>query len=688
MDDPKSRLPDTSLPDASLPVDDNETISIGISSGSLKAAFLPGNILAERFKVIGFIARGGMGEVYEAEDLELNEQVALKTVRFEMLNRGKLMDRFKREIQLARRVTHPNICRTFDVFRHTETQDGETRETLFVSMELLAGETLAHRILRQGRLPTDEALPIVEQMAAGLHAAHEAGVIHRDFKCANVMLLASPNSPNGIRAVITDFGIARAVSASGEALTRSLDVVGTPAYMAPEQLEGGEITPATDIYALGIVIYEMLTGQRPFSGDSALSTALKRLNNPAPSPRLIVPELEPLWEKVVMRCLERVSGNRYASALDVSKALKGERVERPKQNWHILLGRWRFAFAGFLVLLLAIAGYLGIKNRALTDTRTANTPSASKETKRISVALLGFQDLSEDKKEKLVGEMLSDGLWSQLDTDEIRFIAPSAVDEMKRNLGLRDVSASPGKEQLAKIGEYLGCDVLIVGSYRQDASSKPAKVDWNVHLIRMRDDESLGSVQLTGTESEINAMAARAGRLVRSKLGVELKPMEEARMDASLSSNAEALRYFSEAREKKRNFDILGAIRLLQKAIVADPDFAQAHSLLSEAWSDLGFETKAQEEAKTALDLVQETFCRRTWADQCSILRDYARLGKSDPAVCLAMDLVQRRPGVRIAPGEIPDRCWQIPGSSDDTGAGSPENTPAGAGGPCGSCRG
>jgi eukaryotic-like serine/threonine-protein kinase len=603
MEDPKPKLPNASSQDVPPPGDDNETISLGISPSRLKAAFLPDNTLASRFKVVRFIARGGMGEVYEAQDLELNERVALKTVRFEMLNRGKFVERFKREIQFARRVTHPNVCRTFDVFRHTETQDGETRETLFVSMELLSGETLAHRILRQGRLSTEEALPIVEQMAAGLQAAHEAGIIHRDFKCPNVMLLASPNSPGGLRAVITDFGIARGVASSGEALTRSLDVVGTPAYMAPEQLESGEITPVTDIYALGIVIYEMLTGQRPFSGESALSTALMRLNNPAPSPRLILPDIEPRWEKVVMRCLERIPENRFASAADVSNALKGEKFARPKQNFAALFRQRRLVFAGLLIALLAAAGYLGFKNHLWTTKPTANAPATAQPAKRTAVAVLGFRDLSSDKQQKLIGEMLADGLWSQLDTDEIRFIAPSAVDEMKRNLGLHDVSASPGKDQLAKIGDYLGCDVLIVGSYREDAVSRPAKVDWNVHLIRMRDNESLGSLQLTGDESELNTMVSRAGRLVRSKLGVELQPVEAARLDASLSSNAEALKNFSEARGKIRNFDIRGATILLQKAIVADSEFAQAHSLLSEAWAELGFETKAQQEAKTALDL-------------------------------------------------------------------------------------
>ena len=151
-------------------------------------------------------------------------------------------------------------------------------------MELLNGTTLSDEIRNKGKLTTVEVLPIVMQMAAGLGAAHEAGVVHRDFKSANVLLVPSEKNPSVVRAVITDFGLARSTE-NGRQLTGSLDVVGTPAYMAPEQLNGGEITPATDIYALGIVMYEMLTGKVPYSGDTAIGMAMRRLSEDAPSPR-------------------------------------------------------------------------------------------------------------------------------------------------------------------------------------------------------------------------------------------------------------------------------------------------------------------------------------------------------------------------------------------------------------------
>src|SRR5580692_5311713 len=164
----------------------------------ITAVFQPTQLLAGRFKVIRFVARGGMGEVYEAEDEELNERVAVKTARFENTQTAHEIERFRREIQLARKVTHPNVCRTFDVFRHGVSQSGRSRsQILIVSMELLSGETLAQRIRDAGRFQTSEALPLVAQMCAGLGAAHRVGVIHRDFKSSNVMLIKSPASAAG-----------------------------------------------------------------------------------------------------------------------------------------------------------------------------------------------------------------------------------------------------------------------------------------------------------------------------------------------------------------------------------------------------------------------------------------------------------------------------------------------------------
>jgi serine/threonine protein kinase/tetratricopeptide (TPR) repeat protein len=605
-DSKSSQPPDEARPPSPLP-DEGETLAgetPAAKSGVSTSAFTRTQILAGRFRILRFVARGGMGEVYEAEDLELNERVALKTVRFEMAEDERAVERFKREIQLARKVTHGSVCRTYDVFRHA---DGESesggRETLVVSMEFLRGTTLSQAIKSQGRLTPEFALPIVEQMAAGLEAAHIAGVIHRDFKSANVILVPSPGSPGGVRAVITDFGLAHGVTENLASLTGSLDVVGTPAYMSPEQLECKEVTAATDTYALGIVMYEMLTGSVPFKGSSVISTALKRLTEDVPSPRTIVGDIDAQWETVVLRCLERDPGKRFASTADVAEALRGREVAPPAA---VPSAPWPRKYLITTVLAaVAIVGAVIYFAAFRHGTKVApsigvSTTPASKT--RQSVAILGFQNLSRRPESALLGEVLTDGLWSQLDVEEIRFIPPGRIDDMRRELGIKEVS-DPGKEQLRRIGEYLGSDVIVTGTYRVDAEKGADKIDWNVHLLRAATNESVGSVQLAGTSSSVNEMASRAGKLIRGNLGIELSAQEEARLDSSFSTNPEALRTFAEARVSLRNFDLQGAIKLLAKSVAADPKFAQPHVALAGAWSDLGFETRAQEESKKARDL-------------------------------------------------------------------------------------
>ena len=206
------------------------------------ATFSPGEMIAGRYRMVRLIGQGGMGDVYEAEDMELHECVALKTVRPEIAQDARSLERFKREIQLSRRITHPNVCRIFDLGYHRLAAGGEMT---FLTMELLAGDTLSGRLRRVGRMTPAEALPLVTQMAAALDAAHEAGIVHRDFKPGNVMLVPVKGSEAESRAVVTDFGLARRTAAA-ESFVASLsvagEVMGTPAYMAPEQVEGKEIT--------------------------------------------------------------------------------------------------------------------------------------------------------------------------------------------------------------------------------------------------------------------------------------------------------------------------------------------------------------------------------------------------------------------------------------------------------------
>ncbi len=285
------------------------------SSGSLDGArFVPGTLLAGRYRIVGLLGRGGMGEVYRAEDLKLGEAVALKFLPAELSLDGAALARFHREVRVARNIAHRNVCRVFDI--------GEAGGLHFLSMEYIDGEDLSGLLKRIGRLPRDKAVELARQICAGLGAAHEAGVLHRDMKPANVMVDGKG------RAKITDFGLARVA----DELKDQAEFAGTPAYMAPEQITAGKVSIKTDLYALGLVLYEMFTGERAFprrgtdgrSPNEDWRVLMERGghgNLSRPSSHL--EGLDPVVEAVIMRCLEEQAAKRPSSALEVSAALPG-----------------------------------------------------------------------------------------------------------------------------------------------------------------------------------------------------------------------------------------------------------------------------------------------------------------------------------------------------------------------------
>ncbi len=282
-----------------------------------------GEVIAERYHIIRYLGRGGMGEVYEAQDRMLPDRIAIKIVRPRVAS-AQAASRFKREIQLARKVTHPNVCRIFDVGVSRKSGakgDADASDFLFLTMELLEGETLSKRLRREGRLPIAEAQPILLQVAEALAAAHTAGVIHRDLKLANIMLIPAKN---GVRAVITDFGLSCSrpdVEEFGEPLTTG-HMVGTPDYMAPELMRGEEATTASDIYSFGVVLYAALTGRMPFEGQQGRTALRRRLSEDPVSPVVHVPTLSKHWEQLILRCLARNPQDRFAGAADLVEALR------------------------------------------------------------------------------------------------------------------------------------------------------------------------------------------------------------------------------------------------------------------------------------------------------------------------------------------------------------------------------
>jgi len=317
--------------------------------------FSPGDLIAERYRIVRFVNRGGMGEVYEAEDQDLHEIVALKTLIPPIARDDTMIRRFKQEIQLSRKVSHPNVCRVFDLSRHRIAPGPPPEVVLFLTMEFLRGEPLSERLQREGRLKPEEAGPLLAQMADGLDAAHRAGVIHRDFKPSNVMLVPDAG---GTRAVVTDFGLARSLELAGEPSTKTMSgrLMGTLDYMAPELLTGGVASPASDVYALGMVAYKMVTGALPFASDSPLAGVIRRAKDPMQSPRALTPDLDPRWERAILRAVHSDPARRFAKPSDFAAALLGDSRVRAIPLPRV--GQRKLVAAGAIALIVMFAGWL------------------------------------------------------------------------------------------------------------------------------------------------------------------------------------------------------------------------------------------------------------------------------------------------------------------------------------------
>jgi serine/threonine protein kinase len=350
--------------------------------------FLPGRLLAGRYRIIALLGKGGMGEVYRADDLTLGQPVALKFLPDEASRDEGLLERFRNEVKIARRVSHPNVCRVYDV--------GEVDGHTFFTMEYVDGEDLASLLRRIGRLPHDKALDIARQLCSGLAAAHAKGVLHRDLKPANIML-----DGRG-QVVITDFGLAGLNDQIHGADIRS----GTPAYMAPEKLAGKEVTPQSDLYSLGLVLYEVFTGRRAFTAE-ALTAIVRGGAASSPSrPSSVVKDLDPAVERVILRCLEPEPRMRPASAISVVGALPGgdplaaalAAGETPSPEMVAAAGETgglapRIAIACLVAILIGLAGsvYLTIRHGGLDKVGPELPPEVLTQKARDLISRFGYE---------------------------------------------------------------------------------------------------------------------------------------------------------------------------------------------------------------------------------------------------------------------------------------------------------
>jgi eukaryotic-like serine/threonine-protein kinase len=389
------------------------------------ARFQPGELVLGRFRIVRPIGRGGMGEVYEAEDLQLGT-IALKTIRHGIASSSDAFERFRQEVQLARRVSGPQVCRIHELYLLPAS--GKFDATAFLTMEYLDGTTLYEKIQTDGPLAWKEALNVALEICEGLRLIHEKGIIHRDLKTGNIMLCKQGGAT---RVVLMDFGLARDFSADtskndssspveGPGKTLPQMIVGTPEYMAPEQFEGKPVSPATDIYALGIILYELVTGLHPYAADTPVAAAIRRAKHPIPASS-IRPNIPRRCDRVVEHCLEYEPGRRFQSAKEVIRNLK------PTES---LSGRWKIAMVTVLILFLTAGGFLlkrSARNRVLglrqltPETDLSGSPSLSRDGRVVAYA----SDRAETGNVDIFTQRLPDGRPIRITTDAAQDDNPS-----------------------------------------------------------------------------------------------------------------------------------------------------------------------------------------------------------------------------------------------------------------------
>ncbi|MEM7586102.1 MAG: protein kinase [Acidobacteriota bacterium] len=552
--------------------------------------FDDGEFIASRYRVVQFLEHGGAGQVYEVEDLELGGRVALKTLHRRVAASQEALEQFKQEISLARTVTHDSVCRLFDFGRHPAEDGGEDR--LFVTMELLAGETLSDLLERNGPLDLHEIVPLATQITDGLAAAHRQGIIHRDIKGSNVMLV--PRADSATRAVVTDFGLALGTSAAepGAEMPSPPRFEGTPLFMAPEQVRGDPVSPATDVYACGILFFHMLTGRWPFTGESPVSTALLRIEQEPTPPSRFRSHLDPRCERLIMRCLERDPARRFASAVELGEALT--ELENPQQPRPTVLKiAWRWLIPLAATLALGIAGGLWLA-------RAPEPFGAARST----VVVLGFDNATARPELDWVGTLMAQSIASGLAAGERLRAIDGAESALRADLAITG-STDLDPDDSKRLRRRTGADFALMGTYRQSQSerSRGDSLDLTLKLQRLGVRHSPATLELSGRLDELSALSTRAVQDLRSELQLPgLSDQQQRRGRAELPEHPEAAQRYAEGLAALQRFDARSAREALEAALEHEPHHPMILMRLAEAWFELGHSSQSQEIGEQALD--------------------------------------------------------------------------------------
>jgi eukaryotic-like serine/threonine-protein kinase len=533
-------------------------------------ALAVGGTFAGRYQVTEELGQGGMGRVYKAYDTEIREHVALKVLNPEIASDEGIIERFRNELKLARRISHRHVCRMFDL--------GRAEDTTFISMEYVSGEDLKTLLRRIGHLPAGKAVRFAGQVAEGLTEAHRVGVVHRDLKPQNIMIDREGD------ARIMDFGIARALKAKG--MTDPGMIIGTPDYMAPEQFEGKEADERTDIYALGAILYEMVTSSPPFEGETPLVVAMKHKTEKPRDPREINPQVPEALGRFILHCLEKDREKRFQSAEEARDGLRA--LERHLPSTGVTGGGitktlpfWtarplRLGIIGVVAILaLAAAGYLIFGRRGQAP-GPAVGPAASPSAYKSSLAVLPFEDLSSRKDQEAFSSGITDDLITKLSTiGQLKVISRQSVMRFKG-----------ADKDIREIGKELDVENVLEGSIQREKDN----IRVNVKLTRAKDGANLWGETYDRKAESIFAVQDEISRAVANALRIELVAGQDYMLVKRYTQDPDAYNLYLEGRlesDKRTEAGLKRSIELYQEAIAKDPKFALAYAGISDAYSIL-----------------------------------------------------------------------------------------------------
>ncbi|NNF51643.1 MAG: protein kinase [Gammaproteobacteria bacterium] len=544
-----------------------------------------GSLLAGRYRIGDVLGLGGMGMVYKAHDETLNIDVALKVLRDDRDSDAgeRTLERFHQELVLARQVSHRNVVRIHDL--------GKDDEIYFLTMDLVEGRSLKELIEDQGSIPIARALDITRQLALGLNAAHEMGVVHRDLKPANILIDAK-NTP-----YITDFGVAR--SATSTNLTRTGHIVGTPDYLSPEQARGNKLDGRSDIYSLGLMLYEMLSGQLPFAGETYQEVLAQRtLGKPRSLAELGV-DVPPAVEQIIDHCLARNPDDRYATALELAQDLGDGQGTQVMLKRRVRRARFGLAASAAGLVALAVAfGAFWFSDRNREPVAGAEQAIAIQNT--TTVAVLPFENAT--------GR--SDLAWLQtgipeLASDQLREsedIQPVDTNRVLQTLADLNMIDRPGSSaDIRQAAELMSAEIVVTGTIR--GAGEAVRIDARVASLAdaERGDGSF-SVEVEN-ENEVFELASRFAAALKKQLAL---PESADSNDAELSQSGPALQAYSEGIRQLYLGSSVEAVPLLERAVKEDPKFAAAWVRLSQAYEMLGYGERSVDAIQNASNLLSD----------------------------------------------------------------------------------